>query len=441
MILRKAYPVFALVLFLAAFVQAADFDAFEKSLAQGDSDSSATTGNDFEQSLMNEQGSEMSFIYRGREALMQAIKSGDTAEIAQKISELDNMKSGGAIPLVNIEKEIIYMNSNMWRQLLHHEVDLFKTYYDSVGTENGQYAENDELMIYVKKKMAEIDSNKTLYATYASQIEKAQLQESEKMELEIVLLLHNAYTKGVYSRIAELTRTFCEKFPDHPDVEWLKKSVAAPAERMDVRQMYYAERAERKEEFIAKNFYTGGLGVNVFFMPGGLAFGFDDFYRSDIFEPQDPGIYLEFFLQVKRFAIIGELLGSGVTGLASYSLGFGYVVYDSRYFKVRPYAAIGMPNMYLDVEKVAKAPDGPDGQVWDLHKGDTEEIDEGLVATLAVNVDFKCLTAFLFTSNNKFFSLSLVGKFGVSYIDASGDFVEGSGVSPFFNLGLGFHFW
>lgn len=440
MIIRKAY--FVLALSFAVFASAAGFEDFEKSLSQDSGDSStASSGNSFEQSLMSEEGSGMSYVYRGREALMQAIKNGDTAEISQRISDLDNMKSGNVIPLVNIEKEIIYMNSNMWRQMLHHEVNLFKTYYDSVDVEKGQYAENDELMIYVKKKMSEIDSNTTLYATVAHRIERANLQESEKMELEIVLLLHNAYTKDAYKRIAELSQKFCEKYPDHPDVPWIKKSVAAPAERMDVRGMYYEERAKRKEEFIAKNFYTGGLGVNVFFIPGGLAFGFDEFYRSDIFEPQDPGIYAELYLQVKRFALIGELLGSGVKGLATYSLGFGYVVYDSRYFKVRPYAAFGLPNMYLDVERGAKAPEGPDGQIWDLHKGNTEEIDEGFTATLAVNVDFKCLTAFLFTSNNKFFSLSLVGKFGVSYIEAEGDFINGSGVSPFFNLGLGFHFW
>jgi hypothetical protein len=58
-----------------------------------------------------------------------------------------------------------------------------------------------------------------------------------------------------------------------------------------------------------------------------------------------------------------------------------------------------------------------------------------------VNVDYKFLTTYLFTSNNKFFSMSLVGKFGASYIDAEGYAVEGSGVSPFFNLGLGVSFW
>ena len=153
MIIRKAY--FVLALFFAVLASAADFSDFEKSLTQGAGDSaSASSGNSFEQSLMSEDGSSMSYVYRGREALMQAIKSGDTAEISQKISDLDNMKTDAVFPLVNIEKEVIYMDKKMWRQLLQHEVNLFKTYYDSIEPPDVQYAENDELMIYVKDKIA-----------------------------------------------------------------------------------------------------------------------------------------------------------------------------------------------------------------------------------------------------------------------------------------------
>ena len=195
MIIRKAY--FVLAFFFAVLASASDLSDFEKSLTQGAGDSaSASSGNSFEQSLMSEDGSSMSYVYRGREALMQAIKSGDTAEISQKISDLDNMKTDAVFPLVNIEKEVIYMDKKMWRQLLQHEVNLFKTYYDSIEPPDVQYAENDELMIYVKDKIAKIDTQSTLYSTVSSQIERSNLQEHEKMELEIVLLLHNAYSMG-----------------------------------------------------------------------------------------------------------------------------------------------------------------------------------------------------------------------------------------------------
>jgi hypothetical protein len=443
MILRKVYSVLSLVLLFAAYVQA-DFSDFEKSLTQGEDGSSAeasTSGNSFEQSLMNEQGSEMSYVYRGRDALMQAIKNGDTAEIAQKISDLDNMKANGIVPLVNIEKEIIYMDNKMWRQLLNHEVNLFKTYYDSVETEKGQYAENDELMLYVKKRIESIDTNTTLYGTVSNQIEKAQLHESEKLELEIVLLLHNAYSKGAYARIAEASKTFCERFPDHPDAAWIKNSVGAPAERMNVSKMYYADRAEHKEDNISKSLYTGGLGMNIFFVSGGLAFGMDDLYRSDLFEPEESSINLEFYLQIKKFAFIGELLASGAKGVNSYSFGVGYVAYDSRYLKVRPYVGLGMPAMILEAKQDVYGSLHGEGENESLCEGCNEMYAESMGLTLAVNVDFKFATLYLFTSNKKFFSPSIVGKFGISYISFEDTFVNGSGVSPFFSLGLGMYLW
>ena len=66
---------------------------------------------------------------------------------------------------------------------------------------------------------------------------------------------------------------------------------------------------------------------------------------------------------------------------------------------------------------------------------------ESLGLTLAANVDFKFATLYLFTSNRKFFSPSIVGKFGISYISFEDTFVRGSGVSPFFSLGLGMYLW
>lgn len=440
MFLRKVYSVLFLVLSFAALAQA-DFSDFEKSLAQGDADSSATPANDFEQSLMNEEGSDMSYVYRGRDALMQAIRNGDTAEISQKISDLDNMKANGIVPLVNIEKEVIYLNSKMWRQLLHHEVNLFKTYYDSVEVEKGQYAENDELMLYVKKKIEGIDTNTTLYGTVSNQIENAQLEESEKLELEIMLLLHNAYSKGAHVRIAEASKTFCERYPDHPDAAWIKNSVAAPAERMNVSQMYYAERAEHKEENIAKSLYTGGFGFNLFFLSGGMAFGMDDLYRSDLFEPEETSINIEFYLQIKKFSFSGELLASGATGVNSYSFGIGYVAYDSRYLKVRPYIGLGMPAMILEAKTDVYGSVHGESENEHLCKGCNEMYSESLGLTLAANVDFKFATLYLFTSNRKFFSPSIVGKFGISYISFEDTFVRGSGVSPFFSLGLGMYLW
>ena len=67
--------------------------------------------------------------------------------------------------------------------------------------------------------------------------------------------------------------------------------------------------------------------------------------------------------------------------------------------------------------------------------------DESVGYTLGVNLDFKFLTTFLFTSTSKLSSISLVGQFGLSYLDIDDAFNTESGVSGFFGIGLGVYFW
>ena len=455
MVCRKVY--LFLVLFLAVSVCAAEFEDFERSLMQPDTTvtsgkpdtGSSATYNAFEQSLLQEESSEMSLAYRGREALMQAIKSRDTAAISQRIAELDNMKSGNVAPLVNIEKECIYIDNQMWRQMLELEVSYYKNFYDSLETEYVQYPENDELMFYVKKIVGKFDTNLTMYRNISYYIEHARMDQADKMELVIMLLLRSAYTRFEdYKLLAEMGRDFCNKYPKHPDAEWIKKSVLAPAERTNFRNLYrenkvnrFDTRAEHKEENIAKNLYTGGVGTNVFLLSGGLAFG-DDLYRSDLFEVEELAVALEFYLQLKRFAFAAELLSSGMTGVASYSLGLGYVVFDSRYLKVRPYVAYCFPTMIIEAKKNVLVPERLYSEHGYMEDGDNGQFMGDLGLTFAVNVDFRFLTAYLFRAVNHFFGMSLVGKFGVSYISFDdAPYVDGANVSPFFSLGLGVYFW
>lgn len=443
MAIRKAY--LFLILFFAAFVQARGFEEFERFLMQPDSAVSSDTLNKFEQSLMQEGASEMSVAYRGREALMQAINSNDTAAISQKIAELENTKLDGVVPLANVEKEIIYIDKGMWRELLEFEVSYYKNFYDSLEAENVTYSENDALMFYVKKKIDSFDSTRTLYAQISYRIDNARLDEVDKMELAIMLLLRSCYVRnGVFDWVADLARRFCEKYPDHPDAKWIEKSILEPAKRAnyhnlvrDYRVNYNKMRSENKEENIRKNLYTGGFGTNVFLFSGGFAFG-DELYRSDFVKTEGIPFNLEFYLQIKRFALIAEFLPSGITDVFSYSIGLGFVVFDSRYLKIRPYVAYGIPEIWLE----AKTNLGSASKQKYLNEGEDDLFSGERNLTLAVDVDFRFLTAYLFRAMNHFFGMSLVGKFGVSYISFDeAPFISGENVSPFFSLGFGVFFW
>ena len=396
----------------------------------------------FEQSLISESGTEMENIYQLREALLEAAKRGDTAQVSRGIEELEALKTEDMVPLVDVESQVLLIRQKMWPQLLQYEVKRYKNFYNDLVNEKARYAENDGLMLYIKKEISKFDTTSALLMQLESDIDKSSsLSESEKLELKILLLLNDAYRDDkVNERIARLSQMFLEKYPDHPDAKWIENSVAGPYFRRDFWDLWNKDRQEHREENIARNFYTGGLGFNLYFLSGGLAFGMDELYRSDLFEPEPPGIYLELYLQIKRFAISFELLPSGIEGVATYSLGLGFVAYDSRYLKVRPYIGLGMPAMILDAKQ-----DGylamPGGDREYFQEGNNEMYAESFGFTLAANVDFKFLTTYLFSSSSNFFSMTLTGKFGITYMEFDDTIVKGSGVTPFFALGFGLLLW
>ena len=447
--MRKFKFLFVVALLTAPFAFSGEFDDFEKSLMQNsepsgstDSTSSTSSMDAFEQSLISESGTEMENIYQLREALLEAAKRGDTAQVSRGIEELEALKTEDMVPLVDVESQVLLIRQKMWPQLLQYEVKRYKNFYNDLVNEKARYAENDGLMLYIKKEISKFDTTSALLMQLESDIDKSSsLSESEKLELKILLLLNDAYRDDkVNERIARLSQMFLEKYPDHPDAKWIENSVAGPYFRRDFWDLWNKDRQEHREENIARNFYTGGLGFNLFFISGGLAFGMDELYRSDLFEPEPPGIYLELYLQIKRFAISFELLPSGIDGVATYSLGLGFVAYDSRYLKVRPYIGLGMPAMILDAKQ-----DGylamPGGEREYFNEGNNEMYAESFGFTLAANVDFKFLTTYLFSSSSNFFSMTLTGKFGITYMEFDDTIVKGSGVTPFFALGFGILLW
>lgn len=447
--MRKFKFLFVVALLTASFAFSGEFDDFEKSLMQNsepsgstDSTSSASSMDAFEQSLISESGTEMENIYQLREALLEAAKRGDTAQVSRGIEELEALKTEDMVPLVDVESQVLLIRQKMWPQLLQYEVKRYKNFYNDLVNEKARYAENDGLMLYIKKEISKFDTTSALLMQLESDIDKSSsLSESEKLELKILLLLNDAYRDDkVNERIARLSQMFLEKYPDHPDAKWIENSVAGPYFRRDFWDLWNKDRQEHREENIARNFYTGGLGFNLYFLSGGLAFGMDELYRSDLFEPEPPGIYLELYLQIKRFAISFELLPSGIEGVATYSLGLGFVAYDSRYLKVRPYIGLGMPAMILDAKQ-----DGylamPGGDREYFQEGNNEMYAESFGFTLAANVDFKFLTTYLFSSSSNFFSMTLTGKFGITYMEFDDTIVKGSGVTPFFALGFGILLW
>lgn len=138
-----------------------------------------------------------------------------------------------------------------------------------------------------------------------------------------------------------------------------------------------------------------------------------------------------------------DIVDLGVPGFTTLAFGLGFVAFDSRYLKVRPYVEYGMTGMYAEVTQKypqvnGRPTNGPDS--W--YETDYEFSDfDGMSVIAGVNVDFKFVTAYFFLSNEKLTSFSLVGKFGVTYADINNELAWGEGVSLFYGLGLGVYFW
>ena len=152
--MRKFKFLFVIALLTAPFAFSGEFDDFEKSLMQNsepsgstDSTSSASSMDAFEQSLISESGTEMENIYQLREALLEAAKRGDTAQVSRGIEELEALKTEDMVPLVDVESQVLLIRQKMWPQLLQYEVKRYKNFYNDLVNEKARYAENDGLML------------------------------------------------------------------------------------------------------------------------------------------------------------------------------------------------------------------------------------------------------------------------------------------------------
>lgn len=439
--------------FCVAFSQeqpaTADYTEFEKSLmapaSETDStgsvpedsvDSASSPVNAFEQSLMSAP-SQMESVYKVRQDLLSAVKAKDSAAVGVAVDQLLGMETRSMIPIREKELEVVYIEMRMFERLLDMMLKYYKTLFDPPQHDpNPVVASSDDLEAYVENSVAKRDLMRNIYYTISSQIDNSQLSEVKKEKLEMMLLLCDAYREGIGTgyRVRELAEDFLKKFPNDPDAHWIEKSVLSPLTRMDIHEFNQQNKHERKAMTIQDKLYTGGLGLNVFLLMGGMGIGFDKLYRKDLFEASSsPSVNFEIYLQIHRIALLAEMVNSGVEGVYSLGLGTGFVAYDSPYLKIRPYFALALAGMGLGANDVYHGNDVGGDVGFD--------IDSGISSTLAVNVDFKFATMNFFNAYNKLASFSLVGKFGASFIQIKDEYVDGDGISLFFALGLGAYFW
>ena len=463
--MRREFLAILSFAFLATGVLAQQnaFDDFEKSLMQEkpkiadeisekDADGNLGEGGEaasdtvanmdaFESSLAGADGGISDDIYQLRERIVEATRTRDTAAVGMLMDSLWMQKNRTQMPIQFVEEECVLLDMKMFDRLLQAEMRYHKTFFDTAKYDLGyRKPEGDALVQYTRAILDAQDNSTSLYAPVAESIENSNLSDQQKVELEMILLLRDAYNKKeTGERVLFLARQFVKENPDHPDSRWISRSVKAPLERMNAFDVMLDARSKNKETAIERKLYTGGLGVNVYYSLGGFALGYKDLYRTAFYEADYELTYdFEIYMQFGRFVLSFDYLRSGLVGVSSLGLELGYVLYDSRYFKIRPFvemmgSAMGVRYKYGTYVE--------DYGYYNSSEFDVGEYEIGNTYVLGANVDFKFLTTYQLLSNKSLFSLALVSKTGLAYRDMDTQYAKGSGVDMFFDIGLGIYFW
>ena len=415
-------------------VSKSDFSDFEKSLmTDKPAENNSQSLNEFEQSLMNVP-SEMEPVYVAREQVLEALKSKDYVLVEKYMDQLLTMESHSVIPARVVEKQVIYIESKKYGKLLDMLLDYYHNVFDTTRFDKRPLvAEGDGLDLYVRNAIESYGEKNVYYSLNNEVLMK--LPKLKRDKLKILLLLRDAYKdEEVGKLVRHLSESFLENAPNDPDAHWIKNSILSPLTRMDMFEFAMQNRKEQKENIIQRKLYSGGFGINALFLTFGTGTGFDNLYRKNLYKANDLPINIELYTQFKRFALLFELVNNGFTGMHTYELGLGFVAYDSRYLKVRPYMAWGKSFMELEGRKGAPG-------ISDYESTAFGNDDGPYSFTAAVNVDFKFITAFFLVSRENFTSFSLVGKLGFSNIDFNHYRFKGDGTGFFMNFGLGIYFW
>jgi hypothetical protein len=206
-----------------------------------------------------------------------------------------------------------------------------------------------------------------------------------------------------------------------------------------------SERAANKEKNIQKKLYTGGIGFDLYVFGSGMVLsGYENLYHSDLLEGDVNPVHFDFYAQFSQIAVSLGYHNTALVGIESVDFTVGYVLYDSRYLKFRPFVGFSGPISNFSVKNDFCVGSDESTEHGSCYKDENGKISQDFTKVgwiLGGNVDLKYATTYFFSSDMIFSSFSLVGRFGVSSINLDGEAINGSGYMAFFSLGLGFYLW
>lgn len=318
---------------------------------------------DFEKRLASEGPSERQNIIPLRDSLLKSLLSKDAEAVSREMKMLQTRETEEILPLTDDEKFIAFVYMEQYDSLLVFYVNNAKNAYREIfaSKKTMQDVIADDalhafLLDFESRNESRLKKENILTAT-----QNAAIDPVYKAEAAAVYLIPNLYKeKRARQNFIQNAYAFIEKYPDHPDADWLKKSVLAPlTDNRDyvkfadsVRHcglMADRERAAQdRQELLNKKLYTSGLGASFLLGVGVPMTGRLKRFYSDEFNSPFSGMFIVEIpvLQLWRFELALDASGPMNEGAGIFGFDLGFVVLDKPQYKITPYLSIGATSVY-----------------------------------------------------------------------------------------------
>ena len=414
---------------------------------------------DVEQAILALPPSAEEMVRRGRTLLLKSLQDGDSALVLQTVSFLDGMYSDNFCPFSRMEKGLIYLQiqryDSAWSELIR-ERRLFapqakwtstvadRCAFESFSESNGVTYFHDKLFAYLERNFTWTEQKMdSLFA----QVQKSPVDEFYKDAIPAFFPVIFSWNRGD-SRNRTFFKSgedFVRKYPNDENGIWLRENFLVETQK---------EKADLSTDVFRAHLYGNGIGFEFL---AGIGFLTSDFKKD--FRHRYGNYYVAIPIQLYRmvftpffsFGVLetrgnrqfADVLWEKESDLAFLEGGmtFGFVVFDSRFFKVEPFLGVAsaelmLPNNSADYYYYADKPNNN----YHLLRRYVE--DNRSTAYLAgVSGEVRLLSIHSRRSEAPISSISLRLKYLANFLDHDLGFRKLKGVSHQVLAGIGVFIW
>lgn len=399
---------------------------------------------DIERELLEAPPSAEEIIRRGRNLLLSALKASDSAH-AEGIVEYLDIASENVCTFSAGERGKIFLLTRNYNAAIR---TLISERRSVLRKKSEQCAFQDGLAAYIQtefSKMVRSPDSVVLQMEKSSATRKDSL--SAKVFLPIVLLQAEQMSSSELSQFLDDGEAFVREFPEDENTEWLRENFLEPfSERLRLKSV--------SDDPFKEHLYGSGVGLELLYGHGFLTGDFkkEFHHRYGIFQFALPIAIRRFVftpfvtfgaLETRNNRYFADVLWESGSDFSVYEGGIslGFIVFDSRFFKLEPFAGIGSMGMVLpeNSEDYYYYENRPNNQYHRLKR--YVRRNNSLAYLLGVTGEIRLLTVHSKYAKAPMNSVSLRIKYMANVLDHDLGYRKLEGVSHQVLAGIGFFIW